>query len=140
MIVVLAALALLQGQAQQQSLPGLKDSPVARITLSPARLTVAASDSIQLTAVAYDAAGKRVENAGLRFSGAASNAGQLDSTGKVVARGTGKLTGAVISLITGYKPFVKKFEVVMVPDAPARLTIGSLPTRLVVGQRVRATA
>src|SRR3954469_18621436 len=141
MIVVLAALALLQqGQAQPQALPGLKESPVTRITISPTPLTVAASDSIQLTAVAYDASGKRVDNAGLRFSGAASNAGQLDSAGKVVARGTGKLTGAVISLITGYKPFVKKFEVLMVPDAPARLTIAGLPTRLVVGQRVRATA
>ena len=83
MIVVLAALALLQqGQAQPQTLPGLKPSPVARITLSPAQLVVAASDSIQLSAVAYDASGKRVENAGLRFSGAASNAGQLDSTAR----------------------------------------------------------
>src|SRR3954471_23581141 len=141
MIVVLAALALMQqGQAQPQSLPGLKDSPVTRITLSPTPLVVAASDSLQLTAVAYDAAGNRVNNAGLRFSGAASNAGHLDSAGKVVARGTGKLTGAVISLMTGYKPFVKKFEVVMVPDAPSRLTIANVPARLVVGQRVRATA
>jgi len=141
MLVVLAALALLQqGQAQPQSVPALKSSPVARIVLSPTPLVVAASDSIQLTAVAYDASGGRVENAGLRFSGAASNAGVLDSSGKVVARGTGKLTGAVISLITGYKPFVKKFEVLMVPDAPARLAIGGLPQRLAVGQRVRATA
>jgi hypothetical protein len=141
MIVVLAALALLQqGQAPEQSPSGLKQSPVARIALSPAPLVVAASDSIQLTAVAYDANGNRVDNAGLRFSGAASNAGVLDSTGKVVARGTGKLTGAVISLMTGYKPFVKQFEVVMVPDAPARIAIGGLPQRLVVGQRVRATA
>jgi hypothetical protein len=141
MIVVLAALALLQqSQAQQQSLPGLKPSPVARITLAPAPLVVAASDSIQLNAVAYDASGNRVDNAGLRFSEAASNAGVLDSSGKVVARGTGKLTGAVISLMTGYKPFVKKFEVMMVPDAPARVVIGGLPQRIVVGQRVRATA
>ena len=141
MLVVLAALALLQqGQAQQQTLPGLQQSPVVRIALSPAPLVVTASDSIQLSAVAYDATGTRVDNAGLRFSSAASNAGVLDSSGKVVARGTGKLTGAVISLMTGYKPFVKKFEVVMVPDAPARLVIGGLPQRLVVGQRVRATA
>jgi hypothetical protein len=141
MLIVIAALALLQqGQAQQQSLPGLKPSPVARITLSPAPLVVAASDSIQLTAVAYDANGNRVSNPGLRFSGAASNAGVLDSSGKVVARGTGKLTGAVVALITGYKPFVKSFEVLMVPDAPARLAIGAVPQRLVVGQRVRATA
>ena len=125
MIVVLAALALLQqGQPQQQALPGPKPSPVTRIALSPAPLVVAASDSIQLSAVAYDANGRRVDNAGLRFAGAASNAGVIDSTGKIVARGTGKVTGAVISLMSGYKPFVKKFEVVMVPDAPARLVIG----------------
>ena len=141
MIALLAALALLQqGQAQSQDLAGLKASPVVRITLSPAPLVVAASDSIKLTAVAFDAAGNRVSDAGLRFSGATSNAGVLDSAGKVVARGTGKLTGAVVALITGHKPFVKQFEVVMVPDAPARVVIGALPQRLVVGQRVRATA
>ena len=141
MIAILAALALLQqGQAQPQDPSALKPSPVVRISLSPAPLTVAASDSIQLTAVAYDAAGNRVSDAGLRFSSAASNAGVLDSSGKVVARGTGKLTGAVISLISGYKPFVKKFEVAMVPDAPARIVVGGLPQRLVVGQRIRATA
>ena len=64
MIVVLAALALLQqGQPQQQALPGPKPSPVTRIALSPAPLVVAASDSIQLSAVAYDANGRRVDNA-----------------------------------------------------------------------------
>ena len=140
MIVVLATLALLQqSQAQPQALPGLQESPVVRIVVSPTPLVVAASDSLQLTASAYDASGKRVENAGLRFAAAASNAGQLDSAGKVVARGTGKLTGAVISLMTGRKPFVRKFEVVMVPDAPSRIVIGGLPARMVVGQRVRAT-
>jgi hypothetical protein len=46
----------------------------------------------------------------------------------------------VVSLMPGYKPVVRKFEVVMVPDAPSRLEIGALPTKLAVGQRVRATA
>ena len=139
MIIILSALALLQ-QAPAQLPSGLRESPVARIALSPAPLVVAASDSVQLSAVAYDASGNRVSGAGLRFSSAASNAGVLDSAGKVVARGTGKLTGAVISLMAGYKPFVRKFEMLMVPDAPARIVIGGLPPRLVVGQRVRATA
>ena len=146
-LAVLAVLAVLPqlGQAQQQqssqpSLPGLKQSPVARIALSPNRLIVAASDSLQLSAVAYDANGNRVDNAALRFAGAESNAGHLDSAGKVIARGTGKLVGSVISMIPGYRPVVKKFEVVMVPDAPSRIQLGAVPQRLVVGQRARATA
>jgi hypothetical protein len=139
---VLAALPQL-GKAQQStppSMPGLKQSPVARIALSPSPLIVGASDSLQLSAVAYDANGNRVDNAALRFAGAASNAGHLDSAGKVVARGTGKLVGSVISMIPGYRPVVKKFEVTMVPDAPARIQLGAVPQRLVVGQRARATA
>jgi hypothetical protein len=35
---------------------------------------------------------------------------------------------------------VRRFEVLVVPDVPARITIGSLPVRLVAGQHVRATA
>ena len=142
MFVVLAAFALLQQQdkAQQQATPTLKPSPVARIALTPARPVVAASDSMQLSAVAYDAAGNRVDNVNLRFAGAASNAGLIDSTGKVVARGTGKLTGSVVALMPGYRPVVHTFEVLAVPDAPARIQLGTLPRRLVVGQRVRATS
>jgi hypothetical protein len=140
-LALLAALSQAgQAQQQQSSMPGLKQSPVARISLAPSSLVVGASDSLQLTAVAYDANGNRVDNAALRFAGAASNAGHLDSAGKVIARGTGKLVGSVISMIPGYRPVVKKFEVVMVPDAPARIQLGALPQRLVVGQRARATA
>jgi hypothetical protein len=140
-LALLASLSRLgQAQQQQSSMPGLKQSPVTRISLAPSSLVVAASDSLQLTAVAYDANGKRVDDAALRFAGAESNAGHLDSAGKVIARGTGKLVGSVISMIPGYRPVVKKFEVVMVPDAPSRIQLGALPQRLVVGQRARATA
>ena len=141
MIVALAALLLVQQQGQAtQQLPALKASPVARIALSPARLVVAASDSIHLTATAYDANGQKIDDARLRFAGAAANGGNIDTTGWVIARGTGKVTGSVISLIPGFKPYVHRFEVIMVPDAPATMRIGALPAKLVVGQRVRATA
>ncbi len=140
MIVVLAALFVAQQAQPAVQAPTLQPSPVARITLTPARLVVAASDSILLSAVAYDASGKRIDNAQLRFSPAAANAGNIDSTGWVIARGTGKVTGSVVSVMPGFRPFVHRFEVVMVPDAPARIRIGALPAKLVVGQRVRATA
>jgi hypothetical protein len=141
MLVLLASLALFQPQGQVPSVsPTLPASPVARIALSPARLVVSASDSLRLTATAYDAGGNPIANAGLRFSAAAANAGKIDSTGWVIARGTGKITGAVISLMPGYKPVVRRFEVLVVPDAPARIDIGALPAKLVVGQRVRTTA
>ncbi|PYP80870.1 MAG: hypothetical protein DMD35_03435 [Gemmatimonadetes bacterium] len=136
MLLLLAAL-LQQAVVPVQALPA---SPVTRIAISPAKLVVAASDSLQLAAVAYDAAGKPVEHAGLHFSGGAANAGVVDSTGWVIARGTGKITGAVVSVIPGYKPFVHRFEVVVVPDAPARIAIGGVPATLVVGQRARAEA
>ena len=139
MFVILAA-ALLQQQQAQVTVPALPASPVARIALSPAKLVVNASDSIKLTAAAFDAAGQPISNARLRFSGAASNAGRIDTSGWVYARGTGKVTGAVISLMPGFKPVVRKFEVLMVPDAPSRMTIAALPARLAVGQHIRATA
>ena len=128
---------------QQQAAPApqtLPASPVARISIAPAKLVVAASDSIRLVAVAYDSNGKVVDRAGIRFAGGAANAGTVDSTGWVIARGTGKITGAVMSVMPGYKPYVHRFEVVVVPDVPAQVTIGMVPTKLVVGQRVRASA
>src|SRR4051812_7154052 len=138
MLLLLAA--LLQQQQAAPTPQSLPASPVARISISPAKLVVAASDSIRLIAVAYDSNGKVVDRAGIRFSSGAANAGIVDSTGWVIARGTGKITGAVMSVLPGYKPFVHRFEVVVVPDAPARVAMGTVPTKLVVGQRVRASA
>ena len=77
MLLLLAAL-LQQAQPVAQSAPA---SPVVRIAIAPAKLVVAASDSIRLTAVAYDVNGAPIEGAGLRFSGGAANAGIVDSTG-----------------------------------------------------------
>jgi hypothetical protein len=140
MFAILAVAALLQQAQVPAGVPTLPSSPVARIALTPAKLVLAASDSVKLTATAYDASGKELTNARLRFSAAAANAGHIDTSGWVYARGTGKVTGAVVSLMAGYKPVVRKFEVLMVPDAPSRLEIAALPTKLAVGQRVRATA
>jgi hypothetical protein len=133
-MLLLLALSLLQ--QSQPAAPVLPASPVARIAISPATLVVGASDSLHLTATAYDARGMPIENAGLHYSAAAANAGTVDSTGWVFARGTGKITGAVISLMPGYRPFVRRFEVRVEPDVPARITIGSLPTTLAAGQHV----
>ena len=137
-MLLLLALSFLQ--QSQPAAPVLPASPVARIAISPATLVVGATDSLHLTASAYDERGAPIENAGLHFSAAAANAGTVDSTGWVFARGTGKITGAVMSLLPGYRPLVRRFEVLVVPDVPARVTIGSLPVRLVAGQHVRATA
>ncbi|MEO6525415.1 MAG: Ig-like domain-containing protein [Gemmatimonadaceae bacterium] len=138
-MLVILVVALLH-QAQVPPVPALPASPVARIALSPARLVVGASDSIRLAAVAYDAGGRPIADARLRFSGAAASAGRIDTSGWVYARGTGKLTGAVVSMLPGYKPVIRRFEIVVVPDAPSRIAISALPARLAVGQRARATA
>jgi hypothetical protein len=137
-MILLAALALLQQHQPVTAAPATE--PVARIVIAPAKLVLAASDSLRLTAAAVDAEGRPVEQARLRFSAGAANAGVIDSTGLVIARGTGKITGAVMSIVPGQRPVVRRFEVLVVPDAPSRISIGSLPAKLVVGQRVRATA
>ncbi|MEP6618691.1 MAG: Ig-like domain-containing protein [bacterium] len=141
MIVAFAALLLLQ-QAQLPQQPPVRTpaSPVTRIVLSPARLVMGASDSMHLIATAFDAAGKKIDDARLRFQAAPANAGSIDTSGWVYARGTGKVTGAVISVLPGYKPFVHRFEVQMVPDAPATMRMNLLPAKLVVGQHARAVA
>ena len=137
MLAALATIALLQGQVPQQQLPVLRASPVARIGLTPAKLVLGASDSMHVTAIAYDAAGNAISDAHLRFQSAPANAGTIDTSGWVYARGTGKVTGAVVSLMPGYKPVVQRFEVRMIPDAAERIRVDGIPQRLVVGQHVR---
>jgi hypothetical protein len=118
--------------AAQQTLP---PSPVVRIVVTPANPSVAAGDSLQLTARALDANGQVVPNAMVRFLAAGGRfEGTVDSLGLVRSGSTGTIPVTVGALVPGARPFLERVEVKMVPGPAARVELGARPERLVVGQ------
>jgi hypothetical protein len=105
MVFALLAAAVLQ-QQPAQSAPGLANSPVVRISISPANPVVEVGDTVQLRAEAFDASGRPLE-ARLIYSPQADHA-TVDSTGRVVG----------------------------VHTAAARIEVAPQPGRVLVGQRV----
>ncbi|MDQ3697591.1 MAG: Ig-like domain-containing protein [Gemmatimonadota bacterium] len=139
----LALFALLQqGSPQQpQAQSALRPSPVARVAVSPTQLVVAPGDTLRLTAQALDSAGMPISGARVRVHQAGGRfEGSVDSTGVVVAGSTGTLPVAVVVMMDGFRPYVQRLEVRVVPGPAARVDIAPRPTKLVVGQRVRLGA
>ena len=138
MLPALAILSLvLQGPLQQQQPP----SPIARLVVTPAQRTVTAGDTLRLSIEAFDAQGRRIENALTRFMAAGGSfEGDVSPDGLVFAGSTGVLPINVLAMVEGSRPVVDRVEVKMVPGPAARVEITPPPARLVVGQRVRAEA
>ena len=138
MLPALAILGLvLQGPLQQQQPP----SPIARLVVTPAQRTVTAGDTLRLSIEAFDAQGRRIENALTRFMAAGGSfEGDVSPDGLVYAGSTGVLPINVLAMVEGSRPVVDRVEVKMVPGPAARVEITPPPARLVVGQRVRAEA
>jgi hypothetical protein len=105
--------------------------------VTPADPVVAAQDTLRLQAQALDASGRPVPEARIRFTRAgAAFEGAVDSTGLVRAGATGLLPVTVAAFVPGARPVVTRVEVRMVPGPAARVSLGRVPARLVVGQRV----
>ncbi|GLC25623.1 hypothetical protein [Roseisolibacter agri] len=137
----LALLALLQQPAAGQPPAPAAPSPVARIEVSPADPVVAAMDTLRLSARAFDAQGKVMENVHLRFVPTGGwFEGTVDTTGLVKSGATGILPVGVVAMVPGSRPFVERVSVRMVPGAAARVAVEGLPSTLVVGQRVALQA
>ena len=140
----LAALALLQ-QGATGSAPApqgaLQPAPVSRVALTPQPLQVVAGDTIRLRATAYGTDGKEITGARVRIGQAGAwFEGKVDTTGLVTAGAPGALPVAVVVMMDGYKPFVQRYEVKMVPGPAARVAVSAHPSKLVVGQRMRLSA
>ena len=137
----LAALLVQQPAAPQTpAMPAPSASPVARIAVTPARPTVTKFDSLRISAVALDSAGRPVPNATIRYFGNAFFEGRIDSSGMIYANNTGTLGVRVIATVPGTRPFVQTLEVPMLPGPAARVVVTPAVTRLVAGQRMRFSA
>ena len=88
-VLLLAALQT-QSPAQQQA-ASLPPSPIAKLVVSPAKPTMTARDTLQLSAQALDASGRPVPDVRYRYigSGGARFEGRVDTTGLVRSGSTG---------------------------------------------------
>ncbi|MGH7672169.1 MAG: Ig-like domain-containing protein, partial [Gemmatimonadales bacterium] len=137
MLDLLLALAVLQ----QPQAPQLPPSPVADIVLTPARGVLTPGDTLRFRAVVRDSAGGPLANVRLLFRAAGGRfEGSVDSLGTVIAGSTGTIPVAVVALVPGTKPFVRRTEVRIVAGPAARIALAPREGRLVVGQRLRLTA
>lgn len=141
MILYTLALAIVMQQGPQQPGQGLPPSPVARVSISPAKRVLTVGDTMRIQAQAFDSAGKLLENAkvlvvqaGARFEGA------VDSTGLVTAGAPGTLPIGIVVLVPGRKQYVERFDIRMVAGPADRIEIATRVTRLVVGQRLHLDA
>lgn len=130
------ALTAQQGNAGAAQTP----SRIARIIVSPVQRTVAAGDTLRLSAEARDAANNVIPGVQFRWSATGARfEGNIDQTGLVTSGSTGILPIAVVGIIQGEQPKVERIEVRMVAGPAARIAIAPAPTKLVPGQRIRLT-
>jgi hypothetical protein len=133
--IPLAGAQLLAAQTPQGN------AAVPRLVVTPAVRSMVAGDTLRLHAQLLDASGQPIPNARITFvhSGGMFE-GAVDSTGLVRSGAVGTMPVTVVGMATGAKPVVQRFEIAMVPGAPARIDIAPRPQRLLVGQRVRLSA
>ena len=137
--LLLAALVVQQPQTPPPT--ALPASPVADIIITPARGVVTPGDTIRFRAEPRDSAGQPVANVRIMFRAAGGRfEGSVDTTGLVSAGATGTIPVAVIALVPGTKPFIKRTEVRIVAGPAAWIAVAPRVPKLVAGQRVRLTA
>ena len=140
-MILTALLAIALQQPTTPPAPALPASPVADVVLTPARGVLTPGDTLRFRAEARDSAGRPMANVRLLFRAAGGRfEGSVDSTGLVTAGSTGTIPVAVVALITGSRPYIKRTEVKIVAGAAARIAVTPRVTRLVAGQRLRLSA
>ena len=140
LLLPFALLASLQ-QPQQQPAPPIPESPIARIVVSPTTYEITAGDTVRFTAEARDAAGRKIDNAIIRFvPRGGQGEGSIDSAGTVVASSVGKMPVNVVALVPGTRPKVQPLDLRMVPGPAARVEIRTPVEKIAVGQQLRMAA
>jgi hypothetical protein len=131
-------LAALQVPVAQQPASQLPASPIAKLVVTPAKPTMIARDTLQLSAQALDASGKVVENVRYRYiqSSGARFEGKVDTTGLVRSGSTGTIPVTVVALVPGTRPVTEVVEVKMLPGPAARVVVDAAAPKLVVGQQI----
>jgi hypothetical protein len=133
---MIALLALAAALAQQP-----QASPVARIRVTPANLTVAAGDTLRLRGEALDAAGQVVPNATVRFFPAGGFEGHLDSNNVLHAGFRGMMTIRAVALVPGRAASRPQMLNVQIVSPPAsRITLSPTLSKALAGQRLKLSA
>src|SRR5438067_2520400 len=114
-------------------------SVVATVRVTPENPIVAVGDSVHLTGVALDSAGRPLAGAEVRFFGG-SFEGRVDSTGWAKGGAPGNMRVFAVPMVPGGRPS-RPTEVMVhiVPGPAARVAVPAIG-RLVVGQRLALDA
>jgi hypothetical protein len=138
MLVLTLALALQQPQAPAP--PIVPASPVARISVTPARPVVVAGDSLLLRGEAQDSAGNIVPGARVRCFGGMFE-GHVDTANVVRAGFRGMLHVRCTAAMPGYRAARPQDVYVQIVAPPAaRVALAPAVSRVLVGQRLKLTA
>ena len=115
---------------------------IARLVITPASRTIVAGDTMRLRTEARDAQGNVLSGVTVRYrlGGSARFEGRVDSLGLLTASSTAILPVTVTATMPGAAPTFEVIEITAVPGPATRITLAPSAPKLVVGQRVRATA
>ncbi|HEY8259240.1 MAG TPA: Ig-like domain-containing protein [Gemmatimonadales bacterium] len=139
MSLPLLALAVIQSQAAQVQQPG---PAVAKVVVNPSEAAIQVGDSLRLTAVAQDSAGRLVKDIAVRwFQSGGYFEGKVDSTGLVTSGATGTLTvTALVSPAAGGSPTPGFARVTVLSPPASRITLEPAITRMYAGQSLVVSA
>jgi hypothetical protein len=144
MLALLAAVAALQQPPvpPPPSRPVLQASPIARVVIQPAEAAVEANDTLRLTAVAYDSAGRVLTDVRTLWNIAGGMfEGRVDSTGLVTGGSPGTLNiSAVVRPARGGRASVAVGRVTVLPPPAARIAVVPEVTQMVTGQTLIVSA
>ena len=115
---------------------------IARLIITPASRTIVAGDTMRLRTEARDAQGNVLAGVTVRYrlGGSARFEGKVDSLGLLTASSTAVLPVTVTATMPGAAPVFEVIDITAVPGPAARIDLSPSTPKLVVGQRVRATA
>ncbi len=131
----------LAAQLPAQPAPASR-SAIAKLVITPASRTIIAGDTMRLRTEARDAQGNVLPGVTVRYrlGGSARFEGKIDSLGLLTASSTAILPVTVTATMPGTAPVFEVIEITAVPGPAARVELSPRSPRLIVGQRVRATA
>ncbi|MEO8201782.1 MAG: Ig-like domain-containing protein [Gemmatimonadota bacterium] len=141
MVIVLLALLQQPATPAAPSAPSMPSSPIAKVVIQPAEAAIQANDTIRLSAIAYDSAGKPIP--GVRTIWNISGGffeGNVDSTGLVTGGSTGTLNVSAVVRATQGRPTVAIARVTVLPPPAARIEISPAVTRMLAGQSLMVSA
>jgi hypothetical protein len=109
---------------------------IAKVVVTPATAVIQVGQTVQLAGQALDSAGKPVSGAKvLWFSGGTE--GSVDSTGLVTGGYNGHVKVYAVGTIPGQRgQSMTEVVVTVLPEAPARVAVTPMPTKLVAGTRL----